>query len=205
MDLASVVQVLSIVTGISGLVTGGISLTITLREKRRNVKVALKWGIDTTYQKNSGIVLWIEAVNNGYQPVVIHNAGLNVSGLAGPLVALKPFSNNQFPSRLEPGNQYATSIPSETLFDMYRSGKFQGKINVRGYVLSVFGEYRSSKTNLDIKRLEDLVALVKDNVRYKEYKDFMHSKGSLNMKSFSDLEQWLQNLVNDSFEIKHVI
>src|SRR2546421_11016241 len=113
MELVSIVDWVSIVTGVGGLVTGSISLTISLREKRRNVKVVLKWGIDTTYQKTSGIVLWIYTVNGGYQPVVIHNAGLHVTGLASPLIAAKPLSNNQFPLRLEPGDQYSTSFSSE--------------------------------------------------------------------------------------------
>jgi hypothetical protein len=204
LELASIVELISIVTGISGLVTGSISLAITLREKRRNVKVALKWGIDTSYQKTSGIVLWIYAVNDGYQPVVIHNAGLHVSGAASPLIAAKPLSHTQFPLRLEPGDQYSTSISSEALIEMFRPSNFQGKINVRGYIQSVFGEYQSSRTDLDIQKLVDLVALVKDNARYNEYRDFMRSMGSLSMKSFTDIEQWLQNIVKGSFEIKNV-
>jgi hypothetical protein len=203
MELASIVALVSIVTGISGLVTGSISLVITLREKRRNIKVALKWGIDTTYQKTSGIVLWIYASNDGYQPVVIHNAGLHVSGIAGPLLAAKPLSNNQFPLRLEPGDQYSTSFSSEVLIETFRSSNFQGKINFRGYIQTVYGEYQSSRTDLDIKKLEDLVALVKDNARYKEYKDFMRSMGNLSMKSFTDVEQWLESIVKGSFEIKN--
>src|SRR5207245_2530853 len=137
------------------------------------------------------------------QPVVIHNAGLHVSGLAGPLIAAKPLSHNQFPLKLEPGEQYSTSISSEVLIEMFRSSNFQGKSNVRGYVQTVFGEYQSSRTYIDIKRLEDLVALVKDNARYKEYKDFMRSMGSLSMKSFTDVEQWLESMVKGSIEIRN--
>jgi hypothetical protein len=203
MELVSIVDWVSIVTGVGGLVTGSISLTLSLREKRRNVKVALKWGIDTTYQKTSGIVLWIYAFNSGYQPVVIHNAGLHVSGLTDPLIAAKALSHNQFPLKLEPGEQYSTSISSEVLIEMFRSSNFQGKSNVHGYVQTVFGEYQSSRAYLDTKRLEDLVALVKDNARYKKYKDIMRSMGSLSMKSFTDVEQWLESIVKGSFEIRN--
>jgi hypothetical protein len=202
MELATIVELISIVTGIGGLVTGSISLVITLRERRRNVKVALKWGIDTTYQKTSGIGLWINAVNDGYQPVVIHNAGLHVTGVAALLIAAKPLSNKQFPLRLEPGDQFSTLISSEVLIEAFRPSNFQGKINVRGYIQSVFGEFQSSKTNLDIKKMEALVALVKGNTRYDEYRDSMRSMGSIIMQSFTDVEQWLQNIVKGSLEIK---
>ncbi len=205
MDLASIVALVSIVTGIVGLVTGSISLVITLREKRRKIKVALRWGIDTTYEKTSGIVLWINAVNDGYQPVVIHNAGLHVRGVASPLIAAKPLSNNQFPLRLEPGDQYSTSMSSEVLIETFLSSNFQGQISVRGYIQTVFREYQSSRIDLDIKKLENLVALVKDSPEYKEYKDFMRSVGSLSMKSFIDVEQFLQSVIKGKFDIKNVI
>jgi hypothetical protein len=48
-----------------------------------------------------------------------------------------------------------------------------------------------------------LVALVKDNAKYKEYKDLMLSIGSLSMGTFTDLEQWLQSVAKGGFEIKN--
>ena len=203
MELVPIVEWVSIVAGIGGLLTGSISLAITLREKRRNVKVALKWGVDPAYQKTSGVVLWIYAVNDGYQPVVIHNAGLHVRGVASSLIAAKPLSRNQFPLKLEPGDQYSTSISAEALIELSQTLNPQGKINVRGYVQSVFGEYQSSRTDIDIKRLKELVELVKDNAKFKENKDSFQSIGSLSMNSFADVEQWLQGIVKGSIAIRN--
>ncbi len=205
MDLAFLVQVISIVSGISGLVTGSISLAITLREKRRNVKVALKWGIDATYEKTSGIVLWIYAEVAGYQPVVLQNAGLHVKGVRGSLLATKPLHQNHFPLKLESGDHFQTSISSEVLIDAFRALPTKGTITARGYVGTVFGEFQSAKITPDLKKLEDLIALVQNNANYTKYKSFQQTIGMLNMNSFTELEEYLHNIVQNGFEIKNVL
>jgi hypothetical protein len=204
-DVASLVNWVSILSGIGGLVTGSISLTISLREKRRRIKVALQWGIDSTYEKTSGIVLWIYAANSGYQPVVIQSAGLHISGIPVPVIAAKPHAQNLFPLKLEPGEQFSTSLSSEVLIETFRLENFQGKRSLRGFVTTVFGEYQSSRVQIDVKRLETLVALVNNNAAYKDHKDFMRSVGNYSVKSFTDIEQWVESIAKGNFVVKDIM
>lgn len=193
-DLASLVTWVSILTGIGGLITGSISLTITLREKRRSIKVVLNWGVDPTYQKTSGIVLLIAAANSGYQPVVIQSAGLHIVGVTDPLIAAKPHVQSLFPMKLEPGDQFSTSISSEVLIQALRRSIPQGKSIVRGFVQTVFGEYHSAKVEIDVKQLETLVALVQNNASYKLLKDSLLPMGSVGLKSFPEVEHWVESI-----------
>src|SRR5258706_14943643 len=88
--------------GVGGFVTGGISLVVTLREKRRRPTVTLLWGIDPTYEQTSGIVLWIVTMNRGYQQIVLNGLGLRAQGFSGQLGALKPFIRKEMPLTLTP-------------------------------------------------------------------------------------------------------
>lgn len=193
------------VTSIAALLIAGINLGVTLREKRRTLKVALRWGIDPAYHKTSGIVLWISVANVGRQPVVLNGAGLHVRGIPGALSAAKPLTNNQFPLALQPDNMFATSISSEVLLEMFRGLRRQGKVPMNAFVDTVFKEFRGPHITLDTTRLEELVARVKGNANYGRFKEFYRSVGSdLHMKSFDDLAQYLQTIAQQGFDIRQI-
>ncbi len=172
------------IAGIGGLVTGTISLAVTLREKQRTLKVALQWGINPTHQKTSGIVLLITIANIGYQPVTLNGARLLVRGVTEALTAVKPWTNKQFPTNLQPGGTFATSISSEVLLDMLRASAYRGRIPMRAVVETVFKDFKSSRVALNISRLEEMVAFVKVSTGYGQFKEFITPMGSIGMKSF---------------------
>src|SRR5258708_5453479 len=126
------------VAGVGGFVTGSISLLVMLREKRRRLTVTLRWGIDPTDEKTSGLVLWIVTMNRGYQPIVLNGLGLRVRGISGVLSALKPLMSKELPLTLTPGQDYATSLSSEVLLEQVRVMGLPTRVAVRGYVQTVF-------------------------------------------------------------------
>ena len=192
------------IAGIGGLVTGTISLAVTLREKRRTVKVALGWGIDPTYQKTSGIVLLITVANTGYQPVTLNGARLHIRGVTEALTAVKPWTNRQLPMNLQPGGTFATSISSEVLLEMVRARAHRGRIPMRAVVETVFKDFKSSRVVLNTSRLEELVAFVKGSAGYGRFKEFITPMGSIGMKSFDDLARYVHTLARQGFDIREI-
>src|SRR5260221_2640036 len=190
--------------GVGGFATGGISLLVTLREKRRRPTVTLRWGIDPTYEKTSGLVLWIVTMNRGYQPIALNGLGLRVRGISGVLSALKPLMSKELPLTLTPGQDYATSLSSEVLLDQVRVMGLPTRVAVRGNVQTAFEARPSRSVTIDFARLRSLVSLVKGDANYANYKDFLRPQGGLIVPSFDEMERTVRAIVKDGLQIQTV-